>query len=131
MSVAPDEQRILTFGLTLHDDDTLSRRPAATDDNGSARFDAEHPRFRGEREGDQFAGASGLVFEQAMAQTRMAVCLCDPKQPDIPIIFANRAFRDLTIPRDLSARDRPHGGENALGGVVLLIHGRILPTGLA
>ncbi|MEO6152980.1 MAG: PAS domain-containing protein [Croceibacterium sp.] len=59
-------------------------------------FDADHPRFRGERAGDQFEGASGLLFEQAMAQTRMAVCLCDPDKPDFPIIFVNRAFRDLT-----------------------------------
>ena len=46
--------------------------------------------------GDTFPGASGVLFEQAMAQTRMAVCLCDPKQPDTPIVFANRAFRSLT-----------------------------------
>jgi len=56
----------------------------------------DHPRFRGERSGDQFSGASGLLFEQAMAQTRMAVCLCDPHKPDLPIVFANRAFRQLT-----------------------------------
>jgi PAS domain S-box-containing protein len=56
----------------------------------------EAPRFRGERPGDSFAGASGLLFEQAMAQTRMAVCLCDPHRPDIPIVFVNRAFRALT-----------------------------------
>ena len=45
---------------------------------------------------DQFVGATGLLFEQAMAQTRMAVCLADPHQADCPIVFANRAFRDLT-----------------------------------
>lgn len=44
----------------------------------------------------QFAGASGLLFEQAMAQTRMAVCLSDPNQPDDPIIFCNEAFERLT-----------------------------------
>lgn len=37
-----------------------------------------------------------MLFEQAMAQTRMAICLTDPYQPDNPIVFANRAFRDLT-----------------------------------
>lgn len=41
-------------------------------------------------------GESGVLFEQAMAQTRMAVCLSDPHQPDAPIVFANRAFRALT-----------------------------------
>jgi PAS domain S-box-containing protein len=73
--------------------------PASTESDsghGGAGFDAAHPRFRGERQGDQFEGASGLLFEQAMAQTRMAVCLCDPNQPDLPIVFANRAFRNLT-----------------------------------
>ena len=45
---------------------------------------------------DHFAGGSGLLFDQAMAQTRMAVCLTDPSQQDNPIIFANRAFFALT-----------------------------------
>lgn len=31
-----------------------------------------------------------------MAQTRMAICLCDPNQPDTPIVFANHAFRKLS-----------------------------------
>ncbi|MEW9856161.1 PAS domain-containing protein [Novosphingobium sp. M1R2S20] len=43
-----------------------------------------------------FTGASGVMFEQAMAQTRMAVCLCDPGKDGLPIVFANRAFRELT-----------------------------------
>lgn len=46
--------------------------------------------------GDHFSGASGLLFDQAMAQTRMAVCLTDPSAKDNPIIFANRAFFRLT-----------------------------------
>lgn len=50
----------------------------------------------GPEPGERFAGATGLLFEQAMAQTRMAVCLTDPKQPDHPIIFCNRAFERLT-----------------------------------
>ncbi len=44
---------------------------------------------------DRFPG-SGLLFEQAMAQTRMAVCLSDPYQPDEPIVFCNEAFERLT-----------------------------------
>ena len=44
----------------------------------------------------RFEGATGLLFEQAMAQTRMAVCLTDPKQADNPIVFCNRAFERLT-----------------------------------
>lgn len=45
---------------------------------------------------DEFEGSSGLLFEQAMAQTRMAVCLTDPRLPDDPIVFCNRAFERLT-----------------------------------
>ena len=45
---------------------------------------------------DNFSGASGLLFEQAMAQTRMAVCLTDPRIEDDPIVFCNKAFEKLT-----------------------------------
>ncbi|BBC71130.1 histidine kinase [Altererythrobacter sp. B11] len=37
-----------------------------------------------------------MLFEQAMAQTRMAVCLTDPNQKDDPIVFCNEAFQQLT-----------------------------------
>lgn len=47
-------------------------------------------------ETDNFSGASGLLFEQAMAQTRMAVCLTDPRLEDDPIVFCNKAFEKLT-----------------------------------
>ncbi|MEM6499162.1 MAG: PAS domain-containing protein, partial [Pseudomonadota bacterium] len=60
------------------------------------RFDDAPDRFKAGHAGDQFSGASGVLFEQAMAQTRMAICLCDPNDPDLPIVFANRAFRRLT-----------------------------------
>jgi PAS domain S-box-containing protein len=53
-------------------------------------------RFRDGRSVEEFAGSSGMLFEQAMAQTRMAICLSDPNQPDNPIVFANRAFLSLT-----------------------------------
>ncbi|WP_237392568.1 PAS domain-containing protein [Aurantiacibacter rhizosphaerae] len=59
-------------------------------------FDASPERFREAHPDDQFSGASGVLFEQAMAQTRMAICLTDPNQDDQPIVFANRAFRELT-----------------------------------
>ena len=58
--------------------------------------DPSPQKFRDAHPDDQFAGASGVLFEQAMGQTRMAICLCDPKLPDLPIVFANRAFRELT-----------------------------------
>ena len=59
-------------------------------------FDSSPEEFRRAHPDDEFVGASGVLFEQAMAQTRMAICLTDPHAEDQPIIFANRAFRDLT-----------------------------------
>ncbi|MBB4657645.1 PAS domain-containing protein [Parvularcula dongshanensis] len=67
------------------DQDQAHRLP----DDAPARFRANNPE-------DQFSGASGVLFEQAMAQTRMAICLTDPNQEDDPIVFSNRAFRELT-----------------------------------
>ena len=58
-------------------------------DDSPSKFMEDHPE-------DQFSGSSGLLFEQAMAQTRMAICLTDPALEDHPIVFANRAFRELT-----------------------------------
>lgn len=77
-----------------HDQDVPSKEPLGWDStlkhyNAGDGAGSRQP-------GDQFAGASGVLFEQAMAQTRMAVCLCDPHRPELPIIFANRAFRTLT-----------------------------------
>ena len=37
-----------------------------------------------------------LLFRQAMAQTRMAVCLTDPRRHDNPMVFVNEAFLRLT-----------------------------------
>lgn len=74
------------------DDESDRSRP----NQAAMRFDDAPERFRAGHAGDQFPGASGVLFEQAMAQTRMAICLCDPDQPGLPIVFANRAFRRLT-----------------------------------
>jgi PAS domain S-box-containing protein len=65
-------------------------------DAGQSHFNPGPDRPGTNRPEDRFSGASGVLFEQAMAQTRMAVCLCDPKKPEMPIVFANRAFRTLT-----------------------------------
>ncbi|NVE95939.1 PAS domain-containing protein [Altererythrobacter lutimaris] len=67
-----------------------------SEDQSKLRFDDAPERFREGHKSDRFSGASGVLFEQAMAQTRMAICLVDPKQDDLPIVFANRAFRRLT-----------------------------------
>ena len=71
--------------------------PEPTDSDQAQRaFDDAPSRFRDSHEEDRFIGSSGVLFEQAMAQTRMAICLTDPCQDDNPIVFANRAFRTLT-----------------------------------
>ncbi|MFC7551501.1 PAS domain-containing protein [Pseudoroseomonas wenyumeiae] len=38
----------------------------------------------------------GNVFFAAVEMTRMPMILTDPNQPDNPVVFANRAFQDLT-----------------------------------
>ena len=44
-----------------------------------------------------FGDASGpVLLEQAFRQTRMAMCVTDPHEDDNPIVYANRAFLDLT-----------------------------------
>ena len=84
--------------------DQIESDPADGDDGNDAQdsrqafraFDDSGQRFREGRPDAEFSGASGVLFEQAMAQTRMAICLTDPNQDDHPIVFANRAFRELT-----------------------------------
>jgi len=77
--------------------DPMSDRP-----EGKSQASLNDPQARPRRDmkdverEDRFSDTSGVLFEQAMAQTRMAVCLSDPHQPDQPIVFANRAFRRLT-----------------------------------
>lgn len=69
---------------------------AADDQPGRTRRDDAPERFRKQGGSVDFSGSSGVLFEQAMAQTRMAICLSDPAQPDCPIVFVNRAFLELT-----------------------------------
>jgi PAS domain S-box-containing protein len=80
-------------GFYLNTDDPRNPREG---DQARLSFDDAPDRFRDGHAGEQFSGASGVLFEQAMAQTRMAICLCDPSQDELPIVFANRAFRVLT-----------------------------------
>ena len=70
--------------------------PSDSDVHKHAGRQALHSPQRSAKPYDRFEGASGLLFEQAMAQTRMAICLTDPGDPDNPIIFCNAAFEDLT-----------------------------------
>ena len=66
------------------------------DDAHATGFDDRPGRFRKANPDQHFDGASGVLFEQAMAQTRMAICLADPSQPDQPLVFVNGAFTNLT-----------------------------------
>ena len=66
------------------------------DDTRNTFAQAQHAGQPFNAEEDNFSGASGLLFEQAMAQTRMAVCLTDPRLKDDPIVFCNKAFEKLT-----------------------------------
>ncbi len=57
------------------------------------------PSLRGDR--PAAASAQGLADRNALAaiaveRTRMPMVVCDPRQPDTPIVLANRAFLDLT-----------------------------------
>ena len=82
------------FGLTENSDNENKSRDRGEQSN--LRFDDSPQRFREGHPADRFTGSSGMLFEQAMGQTRMAICLTDPHEDDNPIVFANRAFRSLT-----------------------------------
>jgi PAS domain S-box-containing protein len=93
-------------------------------DQAHTVFDPSVARFRAQHPEDTFEGASGVLFEQAMAQTRMAICLCDPHKPDMPIVFANRAFRHLTgydeheiVGRNCRFLQGPHSDRASLGRI--------------
>ncbi|WP_318656102.1 PAS domain-containing protein [Qipengyuania atrilutea] len=87
MSFKSDEDHIGNTGEVQMDKSQARSMPS---------FDDSPDRFRSTHPDDRFSGASGVLFEQAMAQTRMAICLSDPHAEDLPIVFANRAFRQLT-----------------------------------
>ncbi|MCQ0970500.1 PAS domain-containing protein [Paracoccus sp. TK19116] len=83
----------------MSDDEKKPRSPDAAprdSDQASKAFNLSTVLAR-EGQGERGYGErSALLFEQAMAQTRMAICLSDPNQDDQPIVFANRAFQELT-----------------------------------
>lgn len=95
--MAPDAG-VTQPGLSVLSSDTTDQahRSQASGGLESGAYDDSPDRFRANHPDNVFAGASGVLFEQAMAQTRMAICLCDPHADDVPIVFANRAFRWLT-----------------------------------
>ncbi len=74
-------------------EDMHGKSPASPDSSDQAHR-GTGAKFQAEE--DSFSGSSGLLFEQAMAQTRMAVCLTDPHREDNPIVFSNKAFERLT-----------------------------------
>jgi len=50
----------------------------------------------GAEPGTARSGAPDDIFFVAVQTTRMPMCVTDPRQPDNPIIFVNKAFRDMT-----------------------------------
>ena len=85
-----------SIGYNVTNDENDSDSTTRSSDQAYTRFDTSSNDFRASHPEDTFSGASEVLFEQAMAQTRMAICLTDPNLPDNPIVFANRAFRNLT-----------------------------------
>lgn len=59
-------------------------------------FENRHPSTDGAGAFDSLSMPVDLLFDQAMNQSRMAVCFADPRQDDMPIIFANNAFEAMT-----------------------------------
>ena len=50
---------------------------------------------------DELPIDAARLFEQAAEQTRMALCITDPNQPDDPIVYVNQAFTEITgYPRE-------------------------------
>ncbi|MCY1671427.1 PAS domain-containing protein [Novosphingobium sp. SL115] len=80
----------------MHDENPFKDLSHRLTDQAHTAFDPAVARSSVQLPEDEFSGSSGVLFEQAMAQTRMAICLCDPHTKDVPVIFANRAFRNLT-----------------------------------
>lgn len=85
-----------------HDDD---HKPAAVGepagdlkDSTSYSPTGNHPTHHWKRAiiGTPGLGDRSTVFFAALQMTRMPMTLTDPNQPDNPIVFANKAFLDLT-----------------------------------
>jgi len=55
----------------------------------------------------------GSVFFAAIEMTRMPTILTDPNLPDNPIVFANRAFQDLTGYTEEEVLGRHRSGKTA------------------
>lgn len=74
-------------------------RPPSGDSRTFMKFAARNARQAG-RLADLKIGSAEL-FLQTTEQTRMALCITDPNQPDCPIVYCNQAFVNLTgYPRD-------------------------------
>ena len=70
--------------LRQTEQDGLELNPADAEDEG-ANADV-----------DALAIEASSLFQQALEQTRMAIAISDPHQPDNPLIYVNRAFVELT-----------------------------------
>lgn len=81
------------------------QKPAATGESAGDLKDStsysptgNHPTHHWKRAviGTPGLGDRSTVFFAALQMTRMPMTLTDPNQPDNPIVFANKAFLDLT-----------------------------------
>jgi len=85
-----------TRGLRIHTMTDEPKVPPTSDPGAERRPDlSDHGKA-----GSQLPVATGdqmrTLFEQAMGQTRMAMALADPLQQDVPIVYVNDAFVQLT-----------------------------------
>lgn len=80
----------------MHEKQSSKLSQSGSSDTAETAPDAAVAGFRERHPDDTFEGASGVLYEQALAKTRMATCLCDPNQEDVPIVFANKAFQQLS-----------------------------------
>lgn len=53
------------------------------------------------------------LMQQALEQTRMAIAISDPHQPDNPIVYINQAFTELTGYGQQDASARTAGSSRA------------------
>ncbi len=86
------------------DDQDSTRQEATGEPAGNLRDDVSysptgnkpHQHWRSSTVVEPGLDQRGTVFFAALQMTRMPMILTDPRQPDNPIAFANKAFLDLT-----------------------------------
>ena len=81
-----------------HQEDTADPDPTSGPDTDQSDFELD-PREATSGARPSVTGLRiemGQLFEQAVEQTRMSLCVTDPHQPDNPIVYVNQAFEEIT-----------------------------------